>query len=61
VKKEIRRTTTLRKSAQASAFKYSKPSTVAGNYVHQHYQVPASIADLIANLAGLGGNRESLL
>ena len=36
------------------------PGTVAGSFVYRRYRVPATIADLIATLAGLGGNREGL-
>jgi hypothetical protein len=30
------------------------PATVAGAHLHRRYWVPASLADLVASLAGLG-------
>jgi hypothetical protein len=47
-------------TARPAALDFSLPETAAGAFVHQRYRVPAAISDLIATLAGLGGNRDSL-
>jgi hypothetical protein len=61
MKHDLYRRASARNPVRAAASKLSRtPETAAGAFVHQRYHVPAAISDLIAALAGLGGNRDSL-
>lgn len=59
---QVTRAATARKhSSPISEQISSAPKTRAGAYVTRRYRLPASIADLVASLAGLGlerGDRE---
>lgn len=57
---DLYRRATARNPVRAAAAPKRSPETAAGAFVHHRYRVPAAISDLIATLAGLGGNRDSL-